>query len=256
VANPSSIRVFEESKWTGAPFAAGMVGLVVFAARLWFVQRNGSAIPFWDQWDAEALGIYKPWLTSTLQLNQLAAAHNEHRILFTRLADLALLALTGTWNPWLQLVLNAALQAGTAAIVTAVLWPALRGMFQPALAAGLAIFFAAPADWQNALWGFQSQFYFADLFAVLAFAGVAQTRAFSRRWWLSGSAALAAIFTEGGGCLAAFAIGAAALLLASFRPRQPKIWAALLLAATVGLVGILLRVTVPEHAMLDSFSWC
>jgi hypothetical protein len=128
----------------------------------------GSPVPFWDQWDVEG-ALYRGWLTDTLSWHDMIAPHNEHRIALTKLADLALFIVYGGWNPWAQLLLNAVLHAGTAAIVAAMFWHALLPRPRVIFVAGLAVLFTTTAGWQNALWGFQSQVYFTNLFAVIAF---------------------------------------------------------------------------------------
>ena len=97
-----------------------MVGLLVFASRAWLIQVWGSPVPFWDEWGAEGLDLYRPWLTGTLRWSDLFAAHNEHRIALTRLADLALFMAQGRWNVWSELILNAVLHASTAAALSAI----------------------------------------------------------------------------------------------------------------------------------------
>jgi hypothetical protein len=64
------------------------------------VREWGSVLPFYDQWGAEGLALYRPWLTKTFDWTFLFAAHNEHRIALTRLTDLALFAATGKWLTW------------------------------------------------------------------------------------------------------------------------------------------------------------
>lgn len=85
-------------------------GFVCFA-RLWLVRAFGSPVPYWDQWEAEAHTLYRPWLDGTFHGSVLFSPHNEHRIVLTRLVDLGLFAATGRWETWWLLVLNAALNA-------------------------------------------------------------------------------------------------------------------------------------------------
>ena len=51
----------------------------------------------------------------------LFAHHNEHRILFTRLSGLALLALGGQWDPLLQMIVNAVVHTLTLGTMVVVL---------------------------------------------------------------------------------------------------------------------------------------
>lgn len=226
----------------------GAAVLTVFAARSWLVRAGGDPVPYWDQWDGEALRLYRPWLTDTLAWSDLLAAHNEHRMALTRVADLALLAAAGEWNLWWQLLLNAALHAATAGVVVAMFWPALARAARITMTLGVVVLFAAPSDWHNALWGFQSAFYFANLLAAIAFAAIATgAPGHARAWWGCG-AALLALFSNASGLLvgaAAFSGLALSLLLDR---RIGRSWLALVSLAAVLLVGGLLHVVTPEHA--------
>lgn len=226
---------------------------LVFAGRAWLIGAWGSPVPYWDQWDAEA-ALYRGWLTGGLGWRDLFAAHNEHRIALTRLADLASFALDGRWNPWGQLFLNGALHAATAAALAAVFWPALAPRARAGFVAGLAVLFSATSGWQNALWGFQSQVYFATLLAVGAIAGVALGAPFRRTWWLGWLAALLGLFADAGGLIGAavaLVVGFAAALTPT-RDRRHG-WAVLALALVVALGGML-QVSPAHHDPLRAQS--
>ena len=234
-----------DGKW----FEAGLVlavASVVFAAHAWLVRSAGSPLPFWDQWDAELLGLYQPWSEGRWSWWQLFSAHNEHRIALTRLTDLALFAVEG-WNPWHQLLVNAVLHAACAAALAALFWRSLRGIAGVAFVVVLTTLFASACGWQNALWGFQSCFCFANLLSVAAIAGLCSTL-FSRAWWLGLLAGVVALYSEGSGVLA---VAAAFLVIAGLAPLQPpsKLFGlALGLIAGVIMLGWLLHVDVPENA--------
>src|SRR5690554_2887113 len=55
--------------------------LMVFASKLALLNAFASPLPFWDQWDAEAANLYKPYLDGSLSWQALFASHNEHRII-------------------------------------------------------------------------------------------------------------------------------------------------------------------------------
>ena len=93
-------------------FAIAAMVLVVLGIKLIFIQAFGSAVPYWDQWDAEADHLYKNYLNSNLSLATLISPHNEHRILATRIYSLVLFELDGGWDPILQMIANAALHVG------------------------------------------------------------------------------------------------------------------------------------------------
>lgn len=240
---------------TAGPSALGL-GAFVFLARAWLIGCWGSAVPFWDQWDAEALSLYRPWLTDSLRWMDLFAAHNEHRIVLTRLADLALLECVGTWNPWWQMLLNAALHALSATTLLLVVQPSLRDGARRLVPVGLALLFAVPAGWQNALWGFQSQVYFSNLLALLALAGLAADRAFGLRWWLGWLGGWLALFANGAGLLVAVAALPVVALSPGFRGEQPRQAVRPLLVASLLLVaGWLLQTDTPHHDHLRAQNW-
>lgn len=58
-----------------------------------FITQYGNATPYWDQWNAEAELLYKPYLEGNLSWSSLLAPHNEHRIFTTRILALGLLEL-------------------------------------------------------------------------------------------------------------------------------------------------------------------
>lgn len=217
----------------------------VFASRAWLAQVWGSVLPYWDEWDLEAIGLYRPWLDGTLHLSDLFKAHNEHHLLLTRLCDLGFFVFYGRWAPWAQIVLNAGLHAATAAALAALFWPALTAPARTGFVAGLALFFSATFGWQNALYGIQSQVYFASLLAVGALAGLTLAAPLTLRWWAGWTAAVLALFSLASGVLAAVAALTIALL---FTRREG--WRTLRHAVALGLVGAivafgLLRFTEP-----------
>ncbi len=228
-------------------------GLVVFL-RLWLVREWGSPIPYLDQWDAEALRLYLPWLDGSLSWTQVLRAHNEHRIVLTRLADLLLFAGLGRWDTWGQLVLNALLNAGTATLLLATfhktLAPAARGVFTLALIG----FFTTPSGWQNALWGFQSQCYFVTGLSCLAVVGLLETTPFHRLWWVGWGAALAALFSLSSGVFAGLSVAATTGLVAVCVRSTRRHWAVFALLILPVALGLLLRVEEPGHRALQAQS--
>lgn len=219
-------------------------GLLVFASRAWLIRTFGFPLPFWDEWDAEP-PLYRAWLEGNLTWSSLIAAHNEHRILLTRLADLGLFILQGEWNVWSQLILNAVLHAVTAAAVVATAWNTLGARARAGWIAGVVLLFSAPSGWQNALYGFQSQVYFTNLLAVAAPIALLGGAPLSGRWWLGGIAAAVALFSNAGGALIAPAVLVAALLLPGKVERRTVFaWGILALLFVFALAT---RVTHPGH---------
>jgi len=146
------------SSWPFVPFTVGFVGVIL--AKLGLIAIAANPSPFWDQWDGEAAGLYKPWLEGSWTWRTFVAPHNEHRLLPTRLVHLALFeALGRRWNPVAQMTVNAVLHA--AAIV------ALAGFVASALPRDrrwtvwifAAALHAVPFGWDNTLQGFNTHFY-------------------------------------------------------------------------------------------------
>jgi hypothetical protein len=145
------------------------VGLVALVARLLYIERFAVSMPFWDQWDAEGDHLLKPLLSGSLGWAELLHAHNEHRIVPTKLVTLASYLATGQWNNIYEARISAAIYAMIPAILV---WHGMRigaSLGSRALLIAVAICAAVlPYSWENFLVGFQSQFYFLILFALLA----------------------------------------------------------------------------------------
>lgn len=141
---------------------------LILLGRFIFVSIYAESVPFWDQWDAEGKLLIKPWLEGRLGVSQMLAAHNEHRILLTRLISLALLeANNRQWDNLVSAYVNVALYAANPVLLFAVLSSGLRTR------SGRALLFIAllalawlPYGWENSLVGFQSQFYLMSLLAI------------------------------------------------------------------------------------------
>jgi hypothetical protein len=123
--------------------------LLLFGIKLWLIHTYGNATPYWDQWDAEAANLYKPFLEGTLHWTDLFAPHNEHRIFTTRLLALALLTVNGIWNPLIEMVVNAALHVVTLAFWIALLIRVLGRKYLPVLLMFSVVIFGVPYAWAN-----------------------------------------------------------------------------------------------------------
>ena len=94
--------------------------LTVVWAKLTLLQHYPVPVPFWDQWDGEALTLYIPWADGGVTWRQMFTFHNEHRIFFSRLLALTLLVVNGQWDPHLQIVVNASLHSLAALVFAGV----------------------------------------------------------------------------------------------------------------------------------------
>lgn len=228
--------------------------LVGLGARLWLIYRYGTPLPFWDQWE-EARVVYVPFFAGNLTLADLFSAHNEHRILFTRLYGLALLLLNGQWDGQLQMVGNAFLHCATLAGVG---WLMLRWLKRGEwiwVWLPLVLVLVLPFGWENSLAGFQSQFYFLVLFSLLTLWLLGLHPPGSAPWWCGAATAIMALFTVASGFLAAAAVFGL-VMLRIWRQRQDWKPQALTLVfcAGVSLAGLLLKADVRHHHELQAQS--
>lgn len=170
--------------------------------------RNYSPVPFWDMWDGylsffqqvEA-GNFSAWW----------AQHNEHRIFWSRVLfwmDLA-------WfdgRVWFLIAVNYVLVAASVVLFLLILQEKSHGKGQPGFAYFLGVFVCAWLfSWvqsENLTWGFQSQFFLAQLVTLAAFYSLCKASeyiagAHARRWYvLACCLGLAALGTMANGVLA------------------------------------------------------
>ncbi|OBF18225.1 hypothetical protein A5725_21335 [Mycobacterium kubicae] len=179
----------------------------VLGSRLIIISAFASPVPVHDQWDAEALVLYSPYLKGTLSLGNLFAAHNEHRIFITRVLSLVHLELAGEWNPRLEMILNALILTALITWLTALLLPLVARRRSLLLSGFVAFVFAFPIDFENTLWGFQSQIYFSLLFGVAAIVAFTAARPFSLRWFAGLAAATLSYFSFATGVVTLIAAG-------------------------------------------------
>ena len=229
--------------------------VIVLGAKLVLIRYFGSGVPFFDQWDAEAAFLYKPYLESTLSFFSLFASHNEHRIFFTRIYSLILFELNGGWDPLLQMVANAFLHCVAIVLLMKVMRPLLDQTCFFALAMFSALVFALPIGWENTLAGFQSQFYLLLITAFLSMIYLVNSRAFSRAWMIGILSGIASYFCMASGALtlaAALAVMAIQLLFGLRRGAREVVGAGLLLAIC-GLMVVNIHHVV-DHDVLKAHS--
>lgn len=240
----------------GAAFgvAAWVFGAVV-AAQLWLVGACGTDIPWGDAWDAEGRGLYPAWRDGSWAWADFFAAHNEHRIFWTKVLDAALFSANGQWDPLVQVAAGAVLRGLAAAGLAGMLVRAanVRGLAAAIVALGVAFAFLPHLAWHNALWGFQSQVYFSLGFSVLALGWLGTEGVAGWRRWAGVAAGVAGLLAMGGAALVPVAlIGLVALRAWERRAWTSERWRELWPA--LGLLGaaVALRVEVPEHAVLQA----
>jgi hypothetical protein len=229
---------------------------IVAAVQLWLVGIAGTDIPYQDQWDAEGVTLYPQYRDGTLTARDVFRPHNEHRIVVTKLLDLGLFVLNGQWDPLVQLVLGALLKGAVAAALFGGLTKRQKSWTARPLAAGFVLISTLPhLGWHNALWGFQSQVYFAVLFSAWAlrlfiavpFTPARQAGAFT--------CAVAAQLAMSAGVFVPVAVVA----LAAIRALQNRTWRGgdtrrVAWATILLVIAVLLRGNVPAHAGLHARS--
>jgi hypothetical protein len=229
--------------------------LIVLGLKLYIIAGFGSSVPFWDQWDAEADRLYRPFLEGSLRFADLFLAHNEHRIFTTRVLGLSLLALNnGVWDPMLEMYVNALIHVGTLLLLLFLMQKGLSGSRTLSFFAFATILFAVPLGHENTLAGFQSQFYFLMLFSFLLLWTAHRFESAPAKWiWFVMLAAFLSFCSMASGALS---IAAAAGLLMVRRlagvERKPS---SLLLTAVLAcafIAAVAATPALPGHATLKA----
>lgn len=235
------------------PLAAMMA--IIAVAKLWLIGHVSSPTPFWDQWDAEAAGLYKPYLEGTLSFGQMFASHNEHRLVWTRLLSLGLIELVGRWEPQVQMVVNVFLHVAGIGMLAAWLLADTKPGRAWLIALGTGLLFAVPYGWENTLAGFQSQFYLLLMFTIACLSAGHDAAAFRVRWWASLALGTAAFFAMASGVIALLVLSAFHLLQMVRGERSGRAeYAGLAILAVVAIFLFSLVPAVPHHAPLKSQS--
>ena len=228
--------------------------LVVFTAKLQFMNQHPVKVPFWDQWDAEEGLVLVPFSECGLSWRAMFRPHNEHRVFFTRLLALDLVLANGQWDPRLQQVVNAAMHSGIAVLLAAMFWLAGNRRRLDLIVFVCALIFALPFAWENVLFGFQSPFYILVLFSVLALWLTTASPVGSLGWFLGWVFAASGLFTAASGVLIPVAIlSIVALKLAT----EPGRWreAVANVAAAVPVLALGVAIASPplaQHAALKA----
>lgn len=231
-----------------------IVGFLILTVKLLLISVYGNATPFWDQWDAEADRLYRPWLEGSLEWAELFAPHNEHRIFTTRLLGLFLLELNGkVWDPILQMQVNAVLHVFALCVLLFLAMRVVPEKKKFALFVFVAVVFSIPFGWENTLAGFQSQFYFLLLFSFIFLWSMASYEVYSARWWGGLLAGILCTLSLASGALTVIA-GVVILTMrgALGRQRSGVAISAIFLLTAVAVISIALTPTVPHHSSLKA----
>ena len=228
------------------------VALVIFGARLWLIDHFGSSVPFWDSWDAQAAGLFLPWLKGTLTISDLFAPQNEHRIFFTRFLSLLLfLSNEGQWDPLLEMVVNALLFSLTAIILIILLNNLLGQVFQNKVLLSVTLLWSLPYGWENTLGCCFSPHLLMVLFSLLALWGLLLHDNWTWKWWIGVLCALFAYFNLASGFLVLLVILVLKfyLIIIDVGNRRSH-FPTLLISMIITMVCMILLVKAPHHAAL------
>ncbi|MEO6003623.1 MAG: hypothetical protein ABIZ04_05765 [Opitutus sp.] len=235
-----------------AGVAGGMV-LLILGLRWTLIDRYAIDLPTWDEWDAQGLHTLVPWFQHQPMLAELFTPHNEHRVVLTKLLNLAVTLLNGQWDQRLECVINAFFPAGLA--LALLCWGArfLGSVMSPILVAVLIAAWGLPFAWHNTIAGFHSQQFFVIGLSCVALAWLPFTPTGTWRWWLGSLAsALALLSMASGSFAAAIILLVVAIQLSRRSLRFRQVWPTLVVAACVVLLGILMRHEVAYHATLKA----
>lgn len=231
------------------------VFLIIFAARLSLINSFSTDVPYWDQWDAEAMNLYIPYFEGKLTWHHWFQPHNEHRITLTRLAMLVLLLANGQWDAQLQMVMNAIVYSGVGMMLFWVLMPdkAVRIFWGGAV----VIIFSLPFGWENTLGGFQLPFYLMMGLSISTLWLLPRATFGTTRWYLGGVCALLSLFTLASGflvCVVVLVIRIVEFMRDSLKPRRFDCVPTLVLCLCIVISGIFLKGHIPDHDVLQAQS--
>lgn len=236
-----------------AALACALAGVVL--ARSVLVSMYATDMPLWDQWDAEIRRLYKPFVDGTLGWSDLFAAHNEHRVFFTRILGLALFC--ANERQFDNLVVAFVNTLVYAAMLGAFAAPYFRELDRRSLLSaglGVVVLGGLPYGWENVTIGFQNQFYFEGLWASIAIGALAFGR--GNRWpcvLAAVGAGLCALFTLASGVLVAPVLVVVALCLNRSGELHRRQFVAVAFAGTALLVaGLQLIPPFASHAGLHA----
>lgn len=142
--------------------------LIIVSAFGWLVSevvRYHIRVPYWDEW--AMVDLIDRWSHHGFSIPEAFAQHNEHRLLFPRLAAAALIFLSG-WNTLYVCMFGVTLMVGAwiffvcAQRRAAVEMGGRSPWWAPA---ALAVVLFSLNQWENYLWGMQHQLFF-NVFGV------------------------------------------------------------------------------------------
>jgi len=222
---------------------------IVASIRLIVVAIYGSPLPFFDEWDAGAGALYKPYLDGQLTIWTLLSRLNEHIIFTSRVLNLVTFELAGEWNVRLQMALNGVIYAGFATGLAAALLPLVPVADRLKLIAFSIVLFGPPLDTEIITMGMNAHFYFVIIFSVLGLRWCIGQAAFSRRWVLGLLMCGLAYLSMASGAvtpLVAALVGALQMLRGG-RRNSPAEWIGVVMLVAFGAAMVAAVPDLPYH---------
>jgi hypothetical protein len=250
----ASMLVHRTRRLISAGFALALFGIVL-GGKWATIDRFGTDMPDWDQWDSEATHLLTAWFEDDNFVAHLLLPHNEHRVILTKLQNLGLTLLNGQWDARLQTVTNAMLHAALAVGFWVFARRTVARRWHAPLFVLTALLFGMPVATQNVLGGFHSQQYWLLGLSFLALTTWPFVRLWSPGWWIGTIAAILALGSMASGFFAA-AVVAAIIVFRILRHemKSSAAWPTLLIATALILVGLVTRVDLADHAHLKARS--
>jgi hypothetical protein len=215
--------------------------LIIYGAKSTFIAAVGSPLPYSDQWNFEALGLYRPYLSGTLDWAEIVAPYNEHRMAFSRLLLLGIFEIADGWDPILAMLFNSLIHTGFALAFTAFMVRLSPRSFRLPLMAFICLCFVLPLGFENTLMGMNAHFYLLLVFSLPGLILLTTSPGVTWRWTSGLALAVCAEFTLASGALTAItaAFIVAIQLATGVRERRPNEFIALALLLLPGVVGML-----------------
>ena len=134
-----------------------------------YILRFQTGVPYWDEW--HFVGLLERFKLGTLTWDHIWMPHNEHRPVLSKLIFLAV-AVPTDWNETVELLVNWAITLATLAVL---LWQTVRTLpEQRWVVPVLSLLACSLAQSENWLWGMQSMFFLAVLWAAAGFVVLAR----------------------------------------------------------------------------------
>jgi len=226
---------------------------IVVGGRWAVINQFGTDLPQWDQWDAEGLHLLVPWFQHRFTFAELVLPHNEHRVVLTKLLNLALTLANGQWDQRLEATVNAFLPATIAIALFSLGSRRLAGKWHAPIFLVIAAAFSLPIAWQNVIGGFHSQQFFLIGLSLGIIVYLCEASPWSGKWWIGAICAILALGSMATGFLASVVV----ICILSLRVQKreipaPSTTATLFFCAAVAAVGWFTRATVAYHDALKA----